>query len=64
VALSLVSTPSQTGRGEAEQFLYATSHGAAEFAKRRQKGMARCLLPEECRGRRQVHETKKGPKDL
>lgn len=38
--------------GELErQFLFATSKGAAEFAKRRQEGMARCYLPEECRGK-------------
>ncbi|KAI1429754.1 hypothetical protein F5Y12DRAFT_725266 [Xylaria sp. FL1777] len=35
----------------AEDFLFMTSIGAAEFAKRRQEGMAQCQLPEECRGK-------------
>lgn len=35
-----------------EFFLFATALGAAEMAKRRQEGMARCRLPEECRGGR------------
>ena len=32
-----------------EQFLFATSMGAAELAKRRQEGMAVCRFPSECR---------------
>ncbi|KAI0451264.1 hypothetical protein F5B21DRAFT_487788 [Xylaria acuta] len=36
----------------AEHYLFATSMGAAEFAKRRQEGMALCQLPEECRGKK------------
>ncbi|KAI1353852.1 hypothetical protein F5Y01DRAFT_312444 [Xylaria sp. FL0043] len=35
----------------AQDFLFMTSMGAAEFAKRRQEGMAECQLPEECRGK-------------
>jgi hypothetical protein len=31
-------------------FLHATTNGAADFAKRRQEGMARCRLPEKCGG--------------
>lgn len=37
--------------GEAKHFLFATSMGAAELAKRRQEGMARCMLRPDCRGR-------------
>ncbi|KAI0516855.1 hypothetical protein F5B22DRAFT_606788 [Xylaria bambusicola] len=37
--------------GSADIFQFATSMGAAEFAKRRQEGMANCLLPEQCRGK-------------
>ncbi|KAH7383539.1 hypothetical protein BKA64DRAFT_682540 [Cadophora sp. MPI-SDFR-AT-0126] len=35
-----------------EYFLFATSIGAAELAKRRQEGMGNCWLPEKCRGER------------
>ncbi|KUJ22303.1 uncharacterized protein LY89DRAFT_777432 [Mollisia scopiformis] len=41
-------------------FLYATAKGAAEFAKRRQEGMARCLLPEKCRRREDQSENEIG----
>jgi hypothetical protein len=41
----------ETTRKEAEYFLFATAMGAAEMAKRRQEGMARCWLPDECRNR-------------
>lgn len=36
---------------EAKHFLFATSMGAAELAKRRQEGMARCMLRPDCRSR-------------
>ncbi|KAI1277033.1 hypothetical protein F5Y07DRAFT_407982 [Xylaria sp. FL0933] len=35
----------------AEDFLFMTSMGATEFAKRRQEGLAQCQLPKECRGK-------------
>ncbi|KAI3327759.1 hypothetical protein HD806DRAFT_333775 [Xylariaceae sp. AK1471] len=47
----------------AENFLFVTSMGAAEFAKRRLEGMARCLLPEECRGEKGA-EVRKDDKEL
>ncbi|KAI0441107.1 hypothetical protein F4803DRAFT_524596 [Xylaria telfairii] len=46
-----------------EHYLFATSKGAAEFAKRRQEGMALCQLPEECRGRT-YHRTPTESKEL
>lgn len=49
VLKTLEYTPSMTS---AEHYLFATSKGAAEFAKRRQEGMALCQLPEECRGKK------------
>jgi len=45
-------------------FLYATANGAAEFAKRRQEGMARCLLPDKCRGNRQSENETAASKEL
>ncbi len=36
---------------DAKRFLFATSMGAAEFGKRRQEGMARCMLQPDCRDR-------------
>ncbi|KAH8879368.1 hypothetical protein GQ53DRAFT_854841 [Thozetella sp. PMI_491] len=50
--------------GEDEYFLYATSLGMAELAKRRQEGSAECLLPIECRDGRQQGETRRRSEEL
>ncbi|KAI1744310.1 hypothetical protein F4680DRAFT_444339 [Xylaria scruposa] len=39
-----------SSNASAKHYLFATSKGAAEFAKRRQEGMALCQLPEKCAG--------------
>ena len=62
VALGPQETASSTGM--AARLLYATSMGAAEFAKRRQEGMARCNLPPECRGKKSANEGAGSPKEL
>ncbi|KAI1267501.1 hypothetical protein F5Y18DRAFT_304992 [Xylariaceae sp. FL1019] len=41
-------------------FTFTTSMGAAEFAKRRQEGMARCQLPDECSGKAAPKESRPG----
>ncbi|EPE29152.1 hypothetical protein GLAREA_00312 [Glarea lozoyensis ATCC 20868] len=52
--LSSVSLPNVTSwlddlpSNFSDKALYATSIGAAELAKRRQEGMARCIMPYEC----------------
>ncbi len=63
---SVIAAPETRERqiGEDEYFLYATSLGMAELAKRRQEGSAQCMLAIECRDGRQQGEARRQLEEL
>ncbi|KAK0103107.1 hypothetical protein ONS96_005716 [Cadophora gregata f. sp. sojae] len=61
LGFNINDTPSANQTGH---FLFATSMGAAELAKRRQEGMAHCWLPVECRGEKNQEDGEAIKKEL